>query len=173
MEPEHDGGDGHGAPQPPSRSARKRVHRALQALAGALLRATPGELARIPLPDPVREAVEAGRAMRRGARARQVRHLANLLERGEVAPIEQALEQLRGAGAHESARLHRLERWRERLIEEGDGVLGELAERFPDLDRQRLRALAREAREERAHQRAPRRFRELLRYLRELEEAGG
>jgi ribosome-associated protein len=170
MDPEHDDPR---APAPPSRSARKRAHRSLQALGDALLRATRGELERIPLPAGVREAVEAGRAMRKGARARQVRHLGNLLEREDAAPIREALESLRSESARDAARLRRLERWRERLLAEGDGAMGELAERHPHLDRQRVRSLVRAARDEHARGLPPRRFRELLRYLRSLEEEAG
>ena len=73
--------------------------------------------------------------------------------------------------ARETAELHRLERWRERLIEEGDDALAEVIAAYPEVDRQRLRNLIRGAREERARGALPRRFRELLRYLRALGEA--
>jgi ribosome-associated protein len=51
--------------------------------------------------------------------------------------------------------LHLIERWRERLIDGGDEVLGELVASFPAVDRQRLRQLVRQAQIERRENRAP------------------
>ena len=47
------------------------------------------------------------------------------------------------------------ERWRERLIDGGDEVLGELVESYPTADRHRLRQLIRQAGIERRENRAP------------------
>lgn len=154
----------------PSKSARKRAHKSLQDLGDALIAMSTTELERVPLDETLREAVIHGRGLRKGARSRHVRHLGNLLSKTDAEPIREAVEGLRQMGAREAARLHELERWRERLLDEGDEALGELAARFPALDRQHTRALARAAREERAREAPPRRFRELLRYLRSLQE---
>jgi len=75
------------------------------------------------------------------------------------------------AHRHEVAVAHRLEALRERLLAEGDAALGELLQRHPQADRQHLRALIRQARGERAGQRPPHAYRELLRQLRALESA--
>ena len=115
-------------------------------------------------------AVVAGRALKKGARARQVRHLGNLLSRVDLEPLREALAALEGKSAAETARLHRAERWRERLLTEGDEALAELLAAHPGADRQQLRTLVRKALEERARGAPPRRFRELLRALRGLEE---
>jgi ribosome-associated protein len=157
--------------QAPSKSARKRSHKAMQDLGVSLLELSPSQLDRVPLAADLREAVLAGRALRKSARARHVRHLGNLLARQDDAPVRMALQGIRGASARDTARLHRAERWRARLLDEGDAALGELLAAFPLADRQRLRALVRAAHEERSHAAAPRRQRELLRLLRALEEA--
>ena len=154
----------------PSKSARKREHQALQQLGSELLSLSNVELARVPLSDTLRQAVEAGRGMKKGARARQVRHLGNLLAREGAEPVREAVDGLRRVNAQDAARLHRLERWRERLMDDGDEALGALADRYPGVDRQQLRALVRAANDERAKSAAPRRFRELLRFLRALDE---
>lgn len=160
--------------QAPSKSARKRAHKELQDLGVALLALSPSQLERVPMTPDLRAAVSAGRALRKGARSRHVRHLGNLLadaDAADVASVHAALEGIRGASTRDSARLHRAERWRARLLDEGDRALGELLELYPEADRQRLRALLRAAQQERAHAAAPRRQRELLRALRALEEA--
>ena len=58
------------------------------------------------------------------------------------------------------------------MLEDGDAALAELTARFPQLDRQHLRRLVREARHERAADKPPTAARALFRYLRELDEAG-
>jgi len=153
----------------PSKSARKRAHKELQDLGVALLALSPSQLERVPLTPDLRAAVSAGRALRKGARSRHVRHLGNLLAALDVTGVHAALEGIRGASARDTARLHRAERWRARLLDEGDIALGELLELYPLADRQRLRALLRAAQQERTHAAAPRRQRELLRALRALE----
>src|SRR5690606_40270418 len=66
----------------------------------------------------------------------------------------------------ETALLHRAERWRERLLAEGDAALAELLDAHPDADRQKLRQLVRSALDEQARNKPPRAFRELFKLLR-------
>ncbi|MFT5447712.1 MAG: ribosome-associated protein [Gammaproteobacteria bacterium] len=156
--------------EPPSKSARKRAHKALQDLGSELMNLTASQLARIPLREDLREVVTTGQQLRKGARSRHVRHLGNLLAQVDDALIRGALESLRGPTLADAARLHRAERWRERLIEPGDEAVHEFICEFPQVDRQQLRALIRTARDERAKQAPTRRFRELLRFVRALDE---
>ena len=65
---------------------------------------------------------------------------------------------------------HHLERWRDRLIEEGDAALGDALAEWPGLDRQQLRQLVREARRERDQSKPRGAGRKLFRYLRSLDE---
>ena len=171
MQTDTDGDPELDADQPPSKTARKRAHKALQELGDELMKLSSAQLGRIPLREDVRDAVNAGRQLRKGARSRQVRHLGNRLAQVDDEPIRAALESLRGPSALDAARLHRAERWRERLLGPGDEVIGELVTQFPLVDRQQLRALVRAAREERDKQAPPRRVRELLRFVRALDEA--
>ena len=154
-----------------SKSARKRAHRAIQDLGETLIELTPGLLERIPLQRTVRDAVEFGRGLRKGARKRHLRHLANLLASEDLDAVHDALDRATGASRAETARLHRVERWRDRLLEEGDEALGDLVADYPQADRQKLRQFVRAVRRERERGAPPRQFRELLRYLRVLDEA--
>jgi ribosome-associated protein len=77
---------------------------------------------------------------------------------------------LEGSEAREreaTARHHRLERWRERLIVEGDGALSEFLATHPLTDRQQLRTLIRAAQRDRERGR-PDAQRKLFRFLREI-----
>jgi ribosome-associated protein len=75
----------------------------------------------------------------------------------------------REAGAREAAATHHLEALRERLLDDGDAALSELIATHPDLDRQHLRALIRQARLERETNKPLHAYRELFRELRNLE----
>jgi ribosome-associated protein len=153
---------------PQSKSQRKRDSLALQALADELAQLSPVELEAVPLPEPLREAVAAARELSRGAYRRQVRYLGRLLRDIDAEPIRAAVEARRGASHEDKARLKRLERWRERLLEEGDAAVAELLEEFPGADAQQLRQLLRTARREQESGRPPRSYRQLFRFLREL-----
>jgi ribosome-associated protein len=154
--------------EPLSKSQRKRDALALQALADELVRLTPAQLDGVPLPAELRDAVVSARELSRGAYRRQVRYLGRLLRDADSEPVKRAVDSLRHASQEDKARLKRLERWRERLMEEGDAAVAELLDEYPGADAQQLRQLVRNACRERAAGRAPRSQRQLFRFLREL-----
>jgi ribosome-associated protein len=82
--------------------------------------------------------------------------------------IRDALDVAGEAARRETATLHRVEAWRERLIVDGDAALAELLGEHPGADRQHLRQLVRNAVDERNRNKPPHAFRELFRELREL-----
>lgn len=170
MQSNHDDPEG---VEVPSRSQRRREALALFDLGEALLALPPSRLAKLELPEDVRTEIDHVRRITAPvARKRQLQFLAKLMRRHDDAAFAAARAALGGdAVAHrrEVAHAHRLEALREQLLTEGDVALGELLQRHPQADRQNLRALIRQARSERAGQRPPRAYRELLRQLRALE----
>ena len=70
----------------------------------------------------------------------------------------------------ENAAMHRLEALRERLINEDEGALSELIGEHPQIDRQHLRSLIRQARSEREANKPPRAYREIFQLLKELQQ---
>ncbi len=173
----HDANDKHeaahaGPEEDKSRSQRKREHLALQTLAQRLVALPSGQLDQVPMPAELAEAVHAARRMERKALKRQIRLLARLLS-DNAAPVLHAVEGFDRAHRSDTARLKRLERWRERLLDEGDGALGELTTEFPHADRQYVRSLVRSAHRQRDSASPPKAKRELFRYLRELDAQAG
>lgn len=155
----------------PSKSQRKRDAHALQALAVSLTELSDGELARVPMPDELREAVLTARTIRaHGALARQRQYLGRLMREIDPEPIRNALDEIRSRSHAHAAHHQRLERWRDRLIAEGDPALEELLAEAPDADRQHLRSLIREARREQQLGKPPLGARAIFRYLRDLLE---
>jgi ribosome-associated protein len=156
----------------PSRSQRKRDAEAVLELAGRLVALTAAQLARIEVPEPIADAVrDTQKISQPVARKRQLHYLSKLMRREDDETLEQiraALEHDRAEARRETAALHRIEAWRDRLLDEGDTALGDLADLHPDIDRHRLRQLIRSAREERLQNRPPRAFREMFQVLKEL-----
>lgn len=159
-----------GLPGRPSKSQLKREMDALQALGARLIELGKERLAKIDMPDELREAVrDAQRFTKHEARRRQLQYIGRLMRNTDPAPIQAAIDELDGISAAANARMHALERLRERFLED-EGVLNEIARRVPTADFQHLRQLRRNALKEKAENKPPRAFRELFRVLRELEE---
>ncbi len=167
--PEDDGDDS------PSRSQRRRDALAVFELAERLVALTDAQLGHLALDEDLLDEVEkARRITQQIARKRQIQFLAKIMRRreDELPAIRAQLDHDRQLARRETAELHRLEEWRDRLIDEGDEALTELLRQFPSADRQHLRQLARQARTERHDNRPPHAFRELFRELRALFEGG-
>ena len=156
----------------PSRSQKRREALDVLALAERLVELPDGQLAAVALPDDLRELVrDSRRITAQIARKRQLQFLAKAMRREEddiLDAIRSVLDKDRDQSRRETAELHRLESWRERLLEGGDEALAELLDEYPDADRQLLRQLVRNARLEREKQRPPRAFRELFQLVRAL-----
>lgn len=156
----------------PSRSQLRREALDVLKLAHALAALSDAQLASLSLHDDLRAEVTRTRSVHQQiARKRAEQFLAKQLRKlddAELEPLRAALEHDREYTRRETAALHRIEDWRERLIADGDAVLDEFMRTFPSADRQRLRQLARKARAEHEGQKPLHAFHELFRILREL-----
>ena len=153
----------------PSKSQVKRELLALQALGERLLEIPNPVLARLPVGDEVRAAIdEARRITSHGARRRQVRFIGKLLRSEDASTIERVIQGLDTQAQKDKQRFHALERWRERLLRDGDEAINELIAEYPQADRQHLRGLVRTALKEEREAKPPAASRKLFRYLREL-----
>ncbi len=155
-----------------SKSQLKREAHALKDLGDELSNLKSDQLAAIPMEENLRAAIEETRRLKaRGVRSglrRQLQYLGKLMRRAEVEPIQEALARIQGTHAEEKAVLHRSERWRDRLIEEGDAALGELLDEYPHADRQHLRQLIRNAQREAKAGKPPKSAREIFKAVRSL-----
>jgi ribosome-associated protein len=152
----------------PSKTRRKREMHELQSLGERLVELNAEQLDAVALPEGLHRAVrDAGRITRHEARRRQLQFIGRLMRDVDPEPIREKLKVWDGLSAGHTARLHLIERWRERLLEEEE-ALGELANTRAGIDAQHLRSLIRNAREERDAGRPPHHYRELFRVLREI-----
>jgi ribosome-associated protein len=69
----------------------------------------------------------------------------------------------------DTQRFHRIEQWRDRLIEGDDKTLSDLLDICPNVDVQHVRQLIRAGKKERELAKSPAAQRKLFKYLRELE----
>jgi ribosome-associated protein len=156
-------------PDAPSKSELKRQSRELQDLGDALVALPAAELATIDMPDELREAVVAARAITsHGARVRQRLYIGKLLRRTEAGPIRLALERRADVDRARIRSEHDIERWRERLLADEASAWTELGARVGPAALGELRSLARQARAESHAARPPAAARRLFRRLREL-----
>ncbi|MDP5240417.1 ribosome biogenesis factor YjgA [Uliginosibacterium sp. 31-16] len=155
-----------------SKSQKKRDMDALQDLGKKLTELGSGSLKKVPMSDSLREALaEMARITSNGARARQLQYIGRLMRNEEVEPIHRALEAIAGKSNVEIAKMHRLERLRERFLED-ESMLTEIGNLYPAADLHRMRQLRRNAIKERAENKPPKAYRELFQILREFEEVG-
>jgi len=152
----------------PSKTQRKREMHELQALGVRLVELNSEQLDAVALPEDLRDAVErAQRITKHEARRRQLQYIGRLMRSVDPGPIREKLKVWDGVSTEETARVHRIERWRDKLLED-DGTIGALVRAHPGIDTQRLRSLVRNARDERKAGRPPRAYRELFRALRDI-----
>lgn len=156
----------------PSRSEQRRAALEVLELGEQLVALSAAQLAKLPIPDDLLPHIrEAQRITSHVAHKRQLAFLAKQMRREDDATLEAIRDALDAGGEasrRETAVLHRVEAWRDRLLADGDAALTALLDEHPGADRQRLRQLARNAIEERNRNKPPHAFRELFRELRDL-----
>lgn len=159
-----------------SRGDMRREALAVLDLAHGLVEQPAARLAQLPLSeDLLALAVAAQRVTAQIARKRSIGFLAKKLRREDdetLEAIRAAMEHDKADSRRDTAALHRIEAMRDHLIAEGDSALGELLLEYPHADRQHLRQLARNARDEKLKNKPPHAFRELFRELRVLMQPG-
>ena len=126
-----------------SKSQLKRDSHALQDLGKKLAALSADQLARIPLDEPVLEAIALAHRIqnKRSALKRHYQFLGKLLRARDTDPIFAALDELNRESHQSIQRHHRAETWRDRIVAEGDGAINEFVSECAPADRQKLRQL--------------------------------
>ncbi len=172
--PQHQGNDEEDLDQPLSKTKIKKQMHDLQDIGEQLVALSADQLQELDLPERLRDAIhEMKRIHKFGAQRRQMQFIGKLMRDVDAAPIIAKLEAWGGTSREHTAWLHRLERWRDRLLE-SDAALTELLAAHPDADAQRLRTLIRNAHKEKELGKPPKSYREIFQVLRDImpEEIG-
>ncbi len=161
----------------PSRTQQRREALAVLVLAQQLVDLQPSRLAKLALPDDVRREIDITRRMTaHGAKKRQLAFLAKVMRRygdDDFAAVRAELGENREKQRQETAAMHRLEAMRDRLVAEDEAALSELITEHPQVDRQHLRSLVRQARIEKdTPNKPPRAYREIFQLLKDLAQKG-
>lgn len=160
--------------QAPSKSQLKRDSAALQDLGQELLELSREQLERLDLPAELLEAVRLGQSITaHGGLRRQRKFIGKLLRGLDAEPIRLALAALKTVGADAVRLQHLCERWRDRMLVEGDSAVNDFVGEHPNADRRKLRQLVRDGQRERDAGQPPRAARLLFRYLRETMAPSG
>jgi len=149
----------------PSKTQRKKDMHALQKIGEQLVELDPKKLIEFDLPEILIDAIHLARPMNKhGARRRQMQYIGKLMRNIDVLPVQEKLDSWQQTSLHQTARLHQLERWRERLLAD-EHALTEFAQKHPAADLQYLRLLIRNAHKEKATDKPPKSFRLLFQEL--------
>lgn len=155
---------------PVSKTRRKKQVTALQDLGAGLVALSEDQLARMELPERLRDAVmQARRITAFEAKRRQLQYIGKLMRGVEAEPIRAALDAALARSRGEAAAHKRVEAWRERLLAD-PGAVNELLAEYPATDSRQLHTLVRAALRELTEGRPPRNYRALYQALRAVIE---
>jgi len=153
----------------PNKSQIKRDIAELHILAEEIVALSVMQMEALKLPDDVFEAaMAAAKITQRGARKRHLKFLTGLLRKIDAEPIKANLAKMKNQNALAVKEHHILERWRDRLVAEGDQALSELLQQYPEADRQQLRQLIRNANKEAMSEKPPKSSRMIYQFVKTL-----
>ncbi|HET8789681.1 MAG TPA: ribosome biogenesis factor YjgA [Modicisalibacter sp.] len=151
----------------PSKTQLKQEMQALQALGEKIIALSNAERARLPLSDDMLAAVEeTSRIRSHEGRRRHMQYVGKVMRREDLTGIQAAFDEFEQESARRDHAFHRLEKWRDRLIEDDEALQAFIAD-YPDVDRQTLRQLIRNARSEREREKPPASARKLFKLIRD------
>jgi len=154
-----------------SKSQRKRDAKVLKSLASELIKLSSSRLAKVPLDETILESVQEARQIRSHvAGKRQLQFIAKQLRRIDATPIREAIDSFQNKARQSTVRQHRVENWRDILLESGDAALGKLLQQRRSADGQAIRQLIRNAQREASRGKPPASARALFRLLRDMDE---
>lgn len=158
----------------PNKTQLKKDMAVLFALSEEMSELSAGQLKLLELPEIINKAVvEVSGMPHKGARKRLLKFITGQLHKIDIEPILEKLARIKNKSAHAVREHHVVERWRDRLISDGNDALTALLDEQPQADRQLLRQLLRNAQKEAEAGKPPKSSRLLYRQLKELFQVEG
>lgn len=151
-----------------SRTGQKVESEAAQKLGMRLVDLSKSQLARMELDEFLYDAILHSKNIKTKTEAyrRHLQYIGKLMRGFDPEPIEATLDKILNKNNNETAQVHIFEKMRERLLTLGDDEINALIELHPQLDRQKLRQLIRQANKELTKGPDSKSSRELFKYLR-------
>ena len=130
-----------------SKTEIKREMHQLQAFAQQLVEMSKHQRGRLPLSDELKETMVVADKIKNKHEAlkRHIRYIGKVLQETDLAPIRQAMDVMANKHQQETAKFVRLEKLRDDLLEQGNDKVEALLSEYPQLERQKLRQLVRNA----------------------------
>lgn len=154
-----------------SKTQRKKIMDDLKAMGKTLVELNNKDLAKIPMPEDLADAVNQARKMQsNNAKRRQLQFIGKIIRKIDYEPIEKALDKINQRRNNSTQHFKKLEQLRDHLIAEGQNAIEEVMQTYPGADRQMLRQYVRKAQQELSQEKPPAAARKIFRYLRELDE---
>ena len=131
-----------------SKSELKREAERWQALGEKLADLTPAVWKNLPISENLMNALEESKRIKQfGARKRHFNYIGKLMRDEDVEAIQNQVDLLDPSSEAYGRRQRHFELWRTRLLEDSNG-LNDFIDQHPDVDRQQLRNLVRNAQKE-------------------------
>jgi ribosome-associated protein len=152
-----------------SKSEVKREMHQLQDFAERLIGMSKHQRSRLPLSDDLKDAMVLADKItnKHEALRRHIRHTAKILLETDLQPIHQAIEVMANKHQQETAKFVRLEALRDDLITQGNNAVEALIGEFPNIERQKLKQLIRNAAKEKKTEKLGKHYKNLFAYLKE------
>jgi ribosome-associated protein len=152
-----------------SKSEIKREMHQLQDFAERLIGMSKHQRSRLPLSDDLKDAMVLADKItnKHEALRRHIRHTAKILLETDLQPIHQAIEVMANKHQQETAKFVRLEALRDDLITQGNNAVEALICEFPNIERQKLKQLIRNAAKEKKTEKLGKHYKNLFAYLKE------
>lgn len=142
---------------------------AMQKLGESLVHLGQSSLAKVPMNEELLEAVMLARKILRKKEGyrRQLQLIGKIMRNTDIAPIEQALANIKSAHKKINNAFHEIEVLRDEILQQGDKKIDPTIADYPLLDRQKLRQYVRQANKQQAENKPPKASRELFQYLKQ------
>lgn len=135
--------------QKPSKTQLKNEMLERQNIGEKLIQLTPAQLDNIPLSSHLREQIDIARNLTaHGALRRQKQYIGRLMREVDIEPIKVELEKLQKVHFERTLIFQQAERWRDKLLMQGNNAITEFINAYPTLDIQLLRQLIRQAQDD-------------------------
>ncbi|KAF7775567.1 ribosome-associated protein [Pseudoalteromonas citrea] len=153
-----------------SKSELKRDAQQYQQLALDLASMAKKQRDKLPLTDDLLQAMVVADKIRAKSEAyrRHMNYITKTLRTTEnIAEIEAAIDLMLNKNNQADVLLNKIEIVRDELIQQGDDKVNELLGEYPELERQKMRQLVRQAKKEAAAEKPAKGYKELFQYLKE------
>ncbi len=151
-------------------SIKKEMHE-LQALGKRLTELKRSQLDKVPMSDLLRKAVEdSSRINQREANRRHMQYIGKLMRAEDEDEVRHAVDLFDAGSIPFAQALHALERWRDKLTQEGNETLSAYIEENPHADVQHLRQLVRNAKKDIQNEKNTGASRKLFKYLKSVND---